>query len=113
TGGVLGFVCSRMWLWRPDPPRWLMTHGRVEDANKVLDQIEREFRARGHRFEAKPLAVIRLRIRRFTPLAEVARTLFRMERRRTLVGLSLMVAQAFFYNPIFFTYALVLTDFYS
>src|SRR2546429_5858908 len=47
------------------------------------------------------------------PLAEVAHTLFRVERRRTLVGLSLMVAQAFFYNAIFFTYALVLTDFYA
>src|SRR5439155_17356343 len=61
----------------------------------------------------EPLPVIRLRVRRSTPLAEVAHTLFRVERRRTLVGLSLMVAQAFFYNAIFFTYALVLTDFYS
>jgi MFS family permease len=112
-GALLGLVIFLMRLWLPESPRWLMTHGRVEDANKVLDQIEREFRARGHRFEAKPLAVIRLRIRRFTPLAEVARTLFRIERRRTLVGLSLMVAQAFFYNAIFFTYALVLTDFYG
>ena len=112
-GAVLGLVIFLMRLWLPESPRWLMTHGRVEDANKVLDQIEREFRARGHRFEAKPLAVIRLRVRRFTPLAEVARTLFRIERRRTLVGLSLMVAQAFFYNAIFFTYALVLTDFYG
>ena len=112
-GAVLGLVIFLMRLWLPESPRWLMTHGRVEDANKVLDQIEREFRARGHRFEAKPLAVIRLRIRRFTPLAEVARTLFRIERRRTLVGLSLMVAHAFFYNAIFFTYALVLTDFYG
>ena len=112
-GAVLGLVIFLMRLWLPESPRWLMTHGRVEDANKLLDQIEREFRARGHRFEAKPLAVIRLRVRRFTPLAEVARTLFRIERRRTLVGLSLMVAQAFFYNAIFFTYALVLTDFYG
>ena len=112
-GAMLGLVIFLMRLWLPESPRWLMTHGRVEDANKVLDQIEREFRARGHRFEAKPLAVIRLRIRRFTPLAEVARTLFRIARRRTLVGLSLMVAQAFFYNAIFFTYALVLTDFYG
>src|SRR5205085_2241292 len=60
-----------------------------------------------------PLPTIRLRTRRFTPLAEVAKTLFRAERRRTLVGLSLMAAQAFFYNAIFFTYALVLTDFYG
>ena len=57
--------------------------------------------------------LIRLRTRRFTPLAEVAKTQFRVERRRTLVGLSLMAAQAFFYNAIFFTYALVLTDFYG
>jgi MFS family permease len=52
-------------------------------------------------------------VRSFTPLAQVATTLFRVERQRTLVGLSLMTAQAFFYNAIFFTYALVLTDFYG
>jgi MFS family permease len=39
--------------------------------------------------------------------------LFRAHRQRTLVGLSLMASQAFFYNAIFFTYALVLTDFYG
>ena len=55
---------------------------------------------------------IRLRMRDHTPLAEVARALFQTYRQRTLVGLSLMAAQAFFYNAIFFTYALVLTDFY-
>jgi MFS family permease len=46
-------------------------------------------------------------------LGEVARTLFRDQRQRTLVGLALMAAQAFFYNAIFFTYALILTDFYG
>jgi MFS family permease len=45
-GAVLGLVIFLMRLWLPESPRWLMTHGRVEDANKVLDQIEREFRAR-------------------------------------------------------------------
>ena len=112
-GAVLGLVIFLMRLWLPESPRWLMTHGRVAEATAVLDRIEAEFRARGHHIPDEPLPVIRLRARRFTPLAEVADTLFRVERRRTLVGLSLMVAQAFFYNAIFFTYALVLTDFYA
>src|SRR6202011_2958418 len=55
----------------------------------------------------------RLRMRDHTPLREVAQTLFRTYRQRTLVGLALMAAQAFFYNAIFFTYALVLTKFYG
>src|SRR5262249_58244403 len=94
-------------------PGRLMTQGRVEEATAVLDRIETEFRARGHHIADEPLPVIRLRARRSTPLAEVADTLFRVERPRTLVGLSLMAAQAFFYNAIFFTYALVLADFYA
>ncbi len=112
-GAALGLVIFLMRTWLPESPRWLMTHGRVEEANGALEGIEAEFRARGHRLDDQPLPVIGLRPRRFTPLAEVAKTLFRVERRRTLVGLTLMAAQAFFYNAIFFTYALVLTDFYG
>jgi MFS family permease len=52
-------------------------------------------------------------MRDHTPLREVARTLFSVYRQRSLVGLALMTAQAFFYNAIFFTFALVLTDFYG
>ena len=52
-------------------------------------------------------------MRSHTPLAEVAHALFKTYRRRTLVGLSLMAAQAFFYNAVFFTYALILTNFYD
>jgi MFS family permease len=102
-----------MRLWIPESPRWLMTHGREAEARAIVDAIDDGFRSRNHRLPDEPLPVIRLKARRFTPLAEVADTLFRQQTRRTLVGLSLMAAQAFFYNAIFFTYALVLTDFYG
>jgi MFS family permease len=112
-GATLGLVIFVMRFWLPESPRWLVTHGRAAEAEAVIDGIEEEFRSRGHDLPREALPVIRLTARSFTPLAEVMRTLFVVHRQRTLVGLSLMAAQAFFYNAIFFTYALVLTDFYG
>ena len=112
-GAVLGLVIFVMRMWIPESPRWLMTHGRLPEAEAVLDAIEDRYRRSGKPLTGATLPVIRLRVRRSTPLSEVAATLFAAQRRRTLVGLALMAAQAFFYNAIFFTYALVLTDFYG
>jgi MFS family permease len=112
-GAVLGLIIFVMRLWIPESPRWLMIHGRPDEANEILARIDAAFIARGHRFDDARLPRIRLTARRFTPIREVADTLFRAQRSRTLVGLVLMAAQAFFYNAIFFTYALVLTDFYD
>ena len=112
-GSALGLVIFIMRFWIPESPRWLMIHGRPAEAEAIVAGIDESFRRRGHVFAAEKLPRIRLVARRFTPLAEVARTLFVAQRRRTAVGLALMAAQAFFYNAIFFTYALVLTDFYG
>jgi MFS family permease len=90
-----------------------MTHGRAEEAERIMARIDASFHSRGHRLHVDGLARTRLVPRHATPLGEVAWTLLHAQRRRTLLALSLMAAQAFFYNAIFFTYALVLTDFYQ
>ena len=112
-GAFLGLSILLLRAWIPESPRWLVTHGRLKEAQAVLADIEDR-----HRWHSGPLPPlehppVKLRPRRFTSLAEVWHTLYRKHRRRTFVGLTLMASQAFFYNAIFFTYALVLTDFYG
>ncbi|WP_244487273.1 MFS transporter [Afipia sp. Root123D2] len=110
VGAVLGLVVFVMRLWIPESPRWLMIHGHPDEARRIVEEIERSV---PHDAPRAALPTITLRMRTHTPLGEVARTLLHSYRRRTLVGLTLMTAQAFFYNAIFFTYALVLTDFFG
>jgi MFS family permease len=113
TGAVLGLVVFVMRMWIPESPRWLMIHGRPDEAHAIVADIERsaigEVQDQPHHVWPK----IRIRMRSHTPLREVAVTLFSTYRQRSLVGLALMIAQAFFYNAIFFTFALVLTDFFG
>jgi MFS family permease len=113
TGACLGLVVVVMRMWIPESPRWLMVHGQPERAHAIVGEIERA--ATGNIQGPRPhiFPKIKLRMRDHTPLREVARTLFFAYRQRSLVGLALMTAQAFFYNAIFFTFALVLTDFYG
>jgi MFS family permease len=109
-GAAIGLVIVIMRRWIPESPRWLVTHGFAPAAEKIVRGIEARFAGGGDSLPAG--GRVRLRTRDHTPLHEVARALFVTYRQRTLVGLSLMTAQAFFYNAIFFTYALVLSDFY-
>jgi MFS family permease len=112
TGTAIGLIILIMRRWIPESPRWLMTHGFDKEADAVVRGIEARF-ADAPRSDVRERPRVRLRIRDHTPLADVARALFVTYRTRTLVGLTLMAAQAFFYNAIFFTYALVLTNFYA
>jgi MFS family permease len=111
TGAGLGLVVFVMRMWIPESPRWLMIHGQPERAHEIVAEIERS--VIGSKQEQRVWPKIKLKMRSHTPLGDVAHTLFTLYRQRSLVGLALMIAQAFFYNAIFFTYALVLTDFFG
>jgi MFS family permease len=113
TGACLGLVVFVMRMWIPESPRWLMIHGQPDRAHAIVADIERS--VTGHRQDPRQQEwpKIKLKMRDHTPLREVAHTLLSTYRQRSLVGLALMTAQAFFYNAIFFTFALVLTDFYG
>lgn len=112
-GAALGLVIMLMRLWVPESPRWLIIHNQPEEATRIVENIEKHYRERG--IDIPPLTEkpLRLHARDHTPLKEVFSSLFVVHRQRALVGLTLLTAQAFFYNAIFFTYALVLTDFYN
>ena len=111
-GTAIGLVILVLRRWIPESPRWLITHGHGREADKIVGEIEAHF-DRSPNSSSGARRKVRLRTRDHTPLREVARALFQTYRQRTFVGFALMSAQAFFYNAIFFTYALVLTKFYG
>jgi MFS family permease len=110
-GGLLGAAALVLRRWLPESPRWLMTHGRNDEAAAIVAGIEQRVAAEcGPLPPPDPACIRRMHARR-PSMREVLRTLFVDYRSRAVLGLALMASQAFLYNAIFFTYALILTNF--
>ncbi|HET8552947.1 MAG TPA: MFS transporter [Gammaproteobacteria bacterium] len=110
AGAAIGLIILLLRRLLPESPRWLLTHGYPERAEAVVAAIEQRCGVSG---EKPPAETLTIHPRRHFGLRVVFKTLFGPYRRRTVLGLALMIAQAFLYNAIFFTYALVLTHFYA
>jgi MFS family permease len=112
-GAVLGVGVLLVRRTLPESPRWLFTHGRAQEADAVVDDIERQVVAATGQPLAEPEEAIRVHQRGSIGILTVIRTMFVTYPRRSWLGFSLFVGQAFLYNAIFFTYSLVLTTFYK
>ncbi len=113
-GSVLGLGILALRGLLPESPRWLVLHARPGEAEAVVEQIERRVaRAAGAPLPMPAGGRIRLAASSHTPMARMVLAIVRDYPQRAVLGLVLMGSQAFFYNAIFFTYALVLTQFYD
>jgi MFS family permease len=113
-GALLGLGILLLRRFIPESPRWLMLHARVAEGEAVVAAIEgRAKDAAGIAGLAPAVGRIRLAPSAQTPLTRMILAIVRDYPQRAVLGLVLMAAQAFFYNAIFFSYALVLALFYA
>jgi MFS family permease len=109
-GAVLGLGVLFMRRHVPESPRWLLIHGQKDEAERVVGEIEQQ--ASGGRQLSPAKGCIRLQVQDHTPWREIWNAMANQYRERSILGFSLMVAQAFFYNAVMFTYGLVLLRYY-
>ncbi len=107
-GAVLGGFILFLRRFVPESPRWQITHGREQEAKQNTDEIERQV---GQRLPPAK-GTLKVRPRKVFGFGLILGAMLGKNRGRSFLALSLMVAQAFLFNAVFFTYGLVLTNFY-
>jgi MFS family permease len=112
-GPALGFVILFVRKNLPESPRWLLMHGREEEAERAVKEIESLAAEAGELSPIDASKRVEITEQGDVGFIALARTLFRQYPSRSILGATLMITQSFLYNAIFFTYALVLTKVYG
>jgi MFS family permease len=113
VGVVFGLTILLVRRHVPESPRWLFIHGRDEEAEQIVGEIERAVREETSQELEEPQDSIRVRPRKRTPFREIAATAYRDHPRRTVLGLALFVGQAFIYNAVTFDLGTLISEFFG
>jgi MFS family permease len=112
-GAFLGVAILLVRRHVPESPRWLFIHGREEEAEQIVGRIEDEVREQTGQELEEVDDTLKVRQRQRIPFREIAATAFRKYPRRTVLGLSLFVGQAFLYNAVTFDLGTLLGEFFG
>jgi MFS family permease len=112
-GGVLGLGILLLRGYVPESPRWLVIHGWKQKADAAIEDIEQRIRSESAAPLALPLGSITVHPRRSFGLGLIMSAMLGSYRSRSLLALTLMTAQAFLFNAVFFSYGLVLSTFHG